>query len=224
MLFDLDDTLMDHQTAAARAVAVWAAEHGLHDDPRELAERWVAVSNRWYHRWQLREVTVGEQQQARVREFLPHLDLTDDDAAQGVFDAYGACYRAASIAFTDARPALERALAAGLAVGVLTNGDAAVQHAKLERGGLDDLVDAFVPSSDLPWSKPDPRAFRHACDLLGSEPASTLMVGDSLTNDVHGARSAGLPAVLLDRHGAAEDADLRGAVRVRSLDDLAFTR
>ena len=222
VLFDLDDTLMDHQTAAARAVAVWADEHGLRGEPGDLAERWVAVSNRWYHRWQLRELTVGEQQRARVREFLPHLDLTRDDAAQAAFDAYADCYRAAWTPFPDARPALERARAARLAVGVLTNGIGEFQRAKLERAGLTDLVDAFVPSSELPWSKPDPRPFHTACARLGSDPASTLMVGDSLPHDVHGARAAGLPAVLLDRYDAARHADLRGGVRVRSLDDLAF--
>lgn len=222
VLFDLDDTLLDHQTAAGRAVAVWADEHGLHDDPQELASRWIAVTNRWYHRYQLRELTMAEQQRARAREFLPHLDLSADADAQAVFDGYVERYRAAWTPFPDARPTLERARRAGLPVGVLTNGEDAFQHAKLQAAGLVDVVDAFVPSSVLPWSKPDPRAFHAACGRLGSQPDTTLMVGDSLANDVHGARSAGLPAVLLDRYDAAAEADLHGGVRVRSLTDLTF--
>lgn len=220
VLFDLDDTLMDHQSAADRAVVVWAAELGLSDDAPTLTARWTDVSNRHYLRFQQRELTAVEQQRARVREFLPHLDLRHDAAAEAVFDDYVGRYRSAWTAFADARPALERARSAGLRVGVLTNGEERFQRGKLARGRLEDVVDEFVASSTLPWSKPDARAFHTACGRLGTDPSETLMVGDSLANDVHGARGADLPAVLLDRHDAHRDADLRGAVRVRSLDDV----
>lgn len=224
VLFDLDDTLMDHQAAADRAVVHWAASMGLTGDPEELAARWTSVSNRHYSRYQRRELSVQEQQRARVREFLPHVDLRADPDAQAAFDAYVTLYRSAWTAFPDAGPALRRARAAGLRVGVLTNGEDAVQRAKAARGRLDGLVDAFVASSTLPWSKPDARAFHAACELLGSEPEGTLMVGDSLPVDVLGARAAGLPALLVDRFDRHREADLRGAVRVRSLAEIAFTR
>lgn len=220
VLLDLDDTLMDHQSAAARAVWHWAHELGLPGTPEELAQRWAMISNRHYAAYQRRELTVREQQQARVREFLPHLDLTGDTAAQAAFDAYAERYRAAWSSYPDARPVLERARAAGIRTGVLTNGEEPMQRAKLERGGLADLVDVFVASSTMPWSKPDPRAFHAACARLGSEPGRTLMVGDNLTVDVHGARAAGLPAVLVDRHGAHDQSPLHGAVRMTSLDGL----
>jgi putative hydrolase of the HAD superfamily len=224
VLLDLDDTLMDHQTAAGRAVVHWAESMGLRGDPDELAARWAVVSNRHYARYQRRELTAREQQRARARDFLPHLDLRADDEAQAAFDAYLALYRAAWTAFPDAAPALRQARGAGLRVGVLTNGEEAMQAAKLARGGLTGLVDELVASSTLPWSKPDPRSFLAACERLGSAPAETLMVGDSLPLDVHGARDAGLPAVLLDRYDAHPAADLRGGVRVRDLAGLARGR
>lgn len=220
VLFDLDDTLTDHHTAAGRAVVHWAHEHRLAGRPAELAQRWTAISNRHYSAYQRRELTVAQQQRLRAREFLHHLDLGDDAAAQAAFDRYAELYRAASTAHADARPALERAHAAGLAVGVLTNGEDSVQRAKLARAGLTPLVDVFVASSSLPWSKPDRRAFHTACGRLGVEVAGVLMVGDNLVADVHGARDAGLPAVLVDRFDAHAEADLRGAVRVASLNPL----
>ncbi len=48
---------------------------------------------------------------------------------------------------------------------------------------LDQYVDAYVLSYRLEVQKPDPRIFRAACDLLGSAPEETLMVGDDLTAD-----------------------------------------
>lgn len=220
VLFDLDDTLVDHQTASARAVVHWAHDHGLPGTPEELAERWARVSNRHYAAWQRREVSKAQQQQARVREFLPHLDLRSDAAAQAAFDAYARCCRAAWHAHADARPALERAHHAGLRVGVLTNGEEEWQLGKLRRAGLDDLVEVLVASASLPWSKPDRRTFLTACERLGTPPAQTLMVGDNLRVDVLGARAAGLSAVLVDRHGAHRESDLEGAVRTTSLAGL----
>jgi putative hydrolase of the HAD superfamily len=221
ILLDLDDTIMDHRSASDRAVVAWARSLGVDEDAALLAERWRAVSHHHYARFQRREVDAGEQQRARVREFLPHLDLRRDADAQVVVDAYVALYRAAWTPFPDAGPAVHRCRAAGLAVGVLTNGVHELQAAKLDRAGLTDAVDAFVASSTLPWSKPDPRAFHAACAALDIRPADTLMVGDSLLLDVHGARAAGLPAALLDRDGTSPDADLRGGVRIRSLEALA---
>ena len=226
VLFDLDDTLTDHHTASARAATHWAHDHGLHGDLSELSARWAEVSNRHYAAYQRRELTVLEQQRARVREFLPHLDLRNDDAAQAVFEQYGRLYRRATTAYADARPALERARAAGLAVGVLTNGEDPVQRAKLEQAALDGLIDQVVASSTLPWSKPDARAFHAACARIGTEPGETLMIGDNLTVDVHGARRAGLPAVWVDRHGIGETPEpppLLGGVRLASLDGLFET-
>ena len=47
--------------------------------------------------------------------------------------------------------------------------------------------------------KPDPLPLRRTCEALGSEPARTLMVGDS-ANDALAARAAGCPVVLV-RYG-----------------------
>ena len=44
--------------------------------------------------------------------------------------------------------------------------------------------------------KPDPLPLLKTCEALGSEPARTLMVGDS-SNDAQAARAAGCPVVLV---------------------------
>jgi putative hydrolase of the HAD superfamily len=217
--FDLDDTLVDQQTAARRAVLDWAEELGLAEAPVVVAARWDEVSERHYRRYQRRELTFAEQRRARVRDFLPHLDLADDDAADAAFGEYLRRYEAGWALFDDAVPALRRARAAGLLVGVLTNGEQAHQALKLDLMGLTTEVDVLVSSSTLSAAKPDPRAFHEACERIEVEPAEALMVGNSLEHDVTGALAAGLDAVLLDRSDAHTGA---GVSRVRSLDELAF--
>ena len=52
-------------------------------------------------------------------------------------------------------------------------------------------------------SKPARGIFDEAVRRTGVAHAETLHVGDSLTDDYHGARDAGLAALLLDRRGRA---------------------
>lgn len=59
-------------------------------------------------------------------------------------------------------------------------------------------VPAIVDSELVQVSKPDPRIFTPALDALGTDPARTLYVGDTVHADVHGADAAGMPVVQLD--------------------------
>lgn len=213
ILFDLDDTLLDHHSAAAAAVIDWATELGLAGSPEQLKTRWAEVSARHYRHYQARELTFVEQRRERVREFLGR-DL-DDAEADDQFAGYLTRYEAGWKLFADVRPALGRVRTAGLATAILTNGDAAHQAQKVQQVGISDLL--LMASSEFPAGKPDPRPFLGACARLGCAPAETLMVGNSLGKDVGGAEGAGLHAVLIDRHD--QHPTYRGR-RVTTLDDL----
>ena len=60
-------------------------------------------------------------------------------------------------------------------------------------------VDAAVSSRIHGKIKPDPSIFRAALERLSVEPDEALMVGDQPEDDVEGARSIGMEALLLDR-------------------------
>ena len=64
-------------------------------------------------------------------------------------------------------------------------------------------MDAFFIADEVGMIKPDPELYRHACLVLGSEPARTAMVGDRYARDVLGAHEVGLFTVLIDVHGIA---------------------
>ncbi|WP_209305734.1 HAD family hydrolase [Mycobacterium sp. PS03-16] len=201
VLFDLDDTLLDHRGAANDALVAWAVHAGLDVAAEELAAMWLRLEREYYDRYQRGELSKLEQRRARIRAALHPAELTDDEA-DDMFGTYWELYSSAWRAFPDAVAAVRRALDRGLRVGVLTNGDARDQRRKVEMTALAELDLPLFASSDLPSAKPDPRAFEFACNALGVEPRSCLMVGDSLVNDIEGALGAGLPAVLLDRSGS----------------------
>lgn len=65
--------------------------------------------------------------------------------------------------------------------------------------GLDELIDFRAFSCELGFKKPDKRIYQLVIEEWNCSPGDILMVGDSLSCDVRGAKTAGMKAVLLDR-------------------------
>ena len=93
-------------------------------------------------------------------------------------------------------------------VGLVTNGPAEVQRAKIDLLELWGHVDFAVISGELGAEKPDPAIFREALRLGGARAAETVYVGDSPHLDVVGARSVGIRTVWVNAGGDAWPADL----------------
>jgi len=222
VLFDLDDTLVDHRGAVERGLRVWLAGLGLDGMLEEHVERWFTLEAFHYDRFLRGEISHLEQRRVRIRGFFGSCDLRDDAVADDVFAGYLACYRAAWSPFTDAGAALARVRALGLPVGILTNGDQSAQEEKVRRTGLASYAVPVYASSSLPAAKPDPRAFHAACADLGVDPSGMVMVGDSLRHDVEGARAAGMAGVLIDRIGRYRADEVLGVDRISSLAELGW--
>jgi HAD superfamily hydrolase (TIGR01549 family) len=98
--------------------------------------------------------------------------------------------------YEDALPVLEELRAAQLRIGLVSNGirdlTEFVAHHRLE-------VDVIVDSRRHGRVKPHPTIFQAALEALGVAPGEAVMVGDSLEEDVEGARALGMRALLVDR-------------------------
>lgn len=157
------------------------------------------------------------------------LEQLRDDCAAVMHDALGveaidrAAVRRAMVealefeAFADARPALEQLRALGLRLVVASNWDCSLPE-WLDGAGIWQLVDGAVSSAAVGEPKPSPAVFRAALEIAGVEAGEALHVGDSLGNDIEGARAAGIRAVLLDRSGSPAPP---GVETVRSLGEVA---
>jgi HAD superfamily hydrolase (TIGR01549 family) len=113
--------------------------------------------------------------------------------------------------YEDALPALAELRLHGLKLGLVSNTGRDL-GVFVEHHALD--VDAAVSSRAHGKTKPDPSIFRAALDLLAVSAGEAAMVGDSLEDDVEGARAVGMRAFLLDRehHYPDEDGALRDLV------------
>lgn len=98
--------------------------------------------------------------------------------------------------YEDVLPVLEELRRAELRLGLVSNGIRDLREFVVHHS-LD--VDAVVGSRAHGYVKPHPTIFQAALQQLGVEPAEAVMVGDSLEEDVEGARALGMRAILMDR-------------------------
>jgi putative hydrolase of the HAD superfamily len=115
--------------------------------------------------------------------------------------------------YDDARPVLEELHGRGLQIGLLSNSardlNTFVAHHALR-------VDAVLTSSSHGKTKPHETIFRRMLELLGVEPAEAAMVGDTLEDDVEGARAVGMHALLVDREGRYPELESIAGLRTLS--------
>lgn len=97
--------------------------------------------------------------------------------------------------YPDAVGCLRALRAAGIRVGLLSNG-----NTYPDRAGLGELFDAVIFAHDVGAPKPDARMYEAAARALPSE--HYVMVGDDPVDDVVGAQQCGWQAVWLNRDGA----------------------
>ena len=117
--------------------------------------------------------------------------------------------------YDDVPDALAALRAAGLRIGLVSNSARDVREFARHHA-LD--VDAGISSFHHGRTKPHASIFRAVLDLLGVEPVGAAMVGDTIADDIDGARALGMLAILVDREGLHPDFE----PRIESLGELAL--
>jgi putative hydrolase of the HAD superfamily len=122
----------------------------------------------------------------------------------------------------DAAPLLRSLRERSIRVGVLSNTmwPRALHERVFRRDEVLELIDGAVYSSEIPWTKPHPEAFRAAMAAIGvTDPASCVFVGDRPFDDIYGAQRVGMRAVLIPHSNVpAHDGAVPDAVITRLAD------
>lgn len=218
VIFDLDDTLFDHEGATREALAGWLVGLGV-EPTEELVGAWFAAESRHVAAWHRGELDWQGQRRARVEEMLSVVGRPagDPGSLERSFGEYLSRYEAAWRVFPDVEPALRALERERLEIAVLSNGADYQQREKLAAVGLSQRIGRVFCSDAIGFAKPDVRAFNYVCEKLGRDPSAVLSVGDRHDLDVVAARAAGLRAVHIDRANAGPADE---PCRITSLVDL----
>jgi putative hydrolase of the HAD superfamily len=198
VVFDWGGTLAEF--VSAELVDAWrlAARHLAPDREDELTARLVAVEAAFW------TTTATHQRSATLADLLAaateelHLDVAEallEEAAVRHLDSWTPHVRHDP----EAAPTLAALRRRGLRIGLLSNTHWPRPFLErfLERDGLAPLIDVRLYTSEMPFQKPHPTAFRAALDALGVvDPSTAVFVGDRPWDDISGASGVGMRTVL----------------------------
>ncbi len=144
-------------------------------------------------------LTVGKGSEHLIRSTLAHVG-GQAVLYERAWARYQVHYERINGQHADVFPGVDEGLtllgARGIRLACLTNKPTAFAVELLRMKGLHHHFAAVFGGDAFERKKPDPLPLLKTCEALGSEPARTLMVGDS-SNDALAARAAGCPVVLV---------------------------
>ena len=110
----------------------------------------------------------------------------------------------------------------GARIYIASNGATANARGRIASTGLGQYIDDIFISEDIGVTKPDVRFFEICLDRIGERKSSCIMIGDSLTSDMQGAKNAGIDSVWFMPSGDIEEMKVEYSIDycVGSFDEL----
>ncbi len=192
VIFDWGGTLtpwhtVDHDT-------LWRSACIPHFPPEQVAEIAAAIRAAEQDLWQ---ATGRSQQSATLAQVF---ELAGVAATEEFLTSYYRAWEPHTFTDPEAAPLLRSLRERSIKVGVLSNTmwPRSAHEQVFLRDQILELIDGAVYSSEIPWAKPHREAFQAVMAAIGEDdPTACVFVGDRPYDDVHGAKSAGMRAVLI---------------------------
>lgn len=192
VIFDWGGTLTPWHSINVEQL--WAAVCAQHFEAAEATTRAAALHAAEQQLWR---ASADDHRSATIGQLFELAGVTPTEA---LLATYSAAWEPHTFTDPHVPDLLGYLRGRGIKVGVLSNTmwPRSWHEDVFRRDGVLDLIDAAVYSSELDWTKPHPDAFSAAMSAIGvSDPACCVFVGDRPYDDVHGAKSVGMRAVLI---------------------------
>lgn len=186
LLFDLDGTLLDSVPDLAQAVDRMLRDLGFAEAGEVQVRQWVGNGSR---KLVQRALAHGR---GVVEADIAESDI--DTPQQRFFHHYQLCCTERSRLYDGVMEALQHWAGRGVPMACVTNKPGRFTEPLMDHFDLRRFMPVAISGDSLPTRKPDPQMLFKACELLGAEPSTAWMIGDS-RNDVQAARAAGMAAI-----------------------------
>lgn len=190
ILWDIDGTVLDFIASQAKSMRARFDEFNIGKCTDEMLERYTQINNHYWEMLERQEIT---KQGVLISRFCTFFEEIGVDAP---VEEFNEAYEMGLPDFMEYMPCtmeVIRSLKGKVKQYAVTNGAFAVQKKRLERSGLNELLDGAFISDAVGFEKPSVDFFNYVFDNIEPFKKDEIMiVGDSLTSDMLGGNNAGI--------------------------------
>ena len=228
IIFDMDDTILSDDAVSDDC---WRQvcrdfDHRLEVDTSENLLFGIVEAGRWFWADPVRSRPAALDLLKARRDVLSmafdRYGIEDEVLLDEMAAAFQQLKTATIELFPGALDALHSLRSKGLKLGLITNGNAQGQRAKVKGAGLEPIFDNILIEGEFGVGKPDPQVFHHTLNQLEVTPDEAWMVGDNLVNDIGGAQAVGIYGIWVDWRGVGppENSPVTPDRTIRSIVEL----
>lgn len=190
VVFDLDDTLVDHKQWMYRKLQIiyptTFAKWGIENDCFLITAAQL----------------IDEGERAFLIDRLLQLLNLPVNLRDMAIEAYREAVVEVTPIFDDVYSSLNLLKTAGIAIGILTDNPPSTQRSKVQNSDIFDKFDAIVYAREHGREKPDAASFHYIAHALNLLPEDLIMIGDNYFRDGVGSIMAGyMGALVITREG-----------------------
>lgn len=203
VFFDLDGTLCDSDTAwniAQRETFQLFRKHKPNISEETLTKEWTTVHQELFQQLESGKCSMAEVRDSRFTYLFKKLNLNPSKITEELNDFLSTRYITNLRLYDDVTVFEELQ---SYHVGIITNGahdeQTDSQLSKVQYLGLNDRIQSLTISDEIGVRKPKFDIFKVACERAKVTLNESMLVGDSIENDIIGANRAGMTSIFIDR-------------------------
>ena len=198
LLFDLDHTLLDFDTAEDVALTQLLKEEGV-EDIQAYKDYYVPMNKLLWKDLELKMITKKELVNTRFAKLFAHFGIEKDGTY--LAERYQFFLSKQGQTFPGVEDLLRKLISQGYELYAATNGITYIQTGRLKQSGISPFFKEIFISEQLHTQKPDAEFYEKigAC-IPNFDKNHALMIGDSLSADIQGGNNAGIDTIWYNPH------------------------
>ena len=218
LLFDLDHTLLDFDTAEDVALTQLLKEEGV-TDIQAYKDYYVPMNKALWKDLEQKKITKQKLVNTRFSRLFAHFGIEKD----GVYlaERYQFYLAQQGQVYSGAMELLDNLIDRGYELYAATNGITTIQTGRMAHSGLAPYFNHIFISEQLQTQKPDALFYEKiGQEIAGFDKEKALMIGDSLTADIQGGNNADIDTIWYNPQHLENHTQAHPTYEIHSYQDL----
>ena len=218
LLFDLDHTLLDFDTAEDIALTHFLEEQGV-TEIQTYKDYYIPMNKGLWRDLEQGRITKPELVNTRFSRLFAHFDIEKDGAELALL--YQQHIAQQGQTYAGASELLDSLTVADYEIYGATNGITAIQTGRMANSDISPYFNHIFISEQMGTQKPEALFYEKIAEQIPAfEKSQALMVGDSLTADIAGGNNAGIDTAWYNPKSLTNQTQARPTYILQSYQDL----